>query len=400
MAGRRASSRGRSRWPRRIAIAAGAVIVLVIVLCVTVPGLSSALGSLAGAFRHPPKAFDATPAPPAPDYGESRAWMAFPGRNGPERSTPSGFTAIDEASAPADVFFIHPTTYLENDVWNAAYDVDGPYNLPVVLGQISAFNGCCRLYAPQYRQSSLSALKSSPQANQLAYSDVARAFRWYIEHENHGRPFIIAGHSQGAGLAVRLLQAEILATPLRKQLVAAYVLGAYVPSNFGDVGLPTCGSALQTGCIIGWNTTQTGRDGAKLVTRNVSYWWQGAERKSGNLPAVCVNPLTWTETGAAPASANAGSLGFPKPPYPKTATTLGALWPHLTGAVCKDSLLAVDVPNKAPEGYHDALALVYGSYHRNDFGMFYAAVRQNAIDRAKAFTATSAQAPASPAGGR
>jgi hypothetical protein len=394
MAGRRASTRGRFGWLRWIAIAVGIVVVLAIGVCVTVPGASSAVGSLAEAFRHPPKAFDATPASLAPDYSQGRAWLAYPGRNGPERSTPSGFTAVDETSAPADVFFIHPTTYLKNDVWNAPYDVDAPYNLPVVLGQISAFNGCCRLYAPQYRQASLGALKASPQAVGLAYSDVARAFRYYVEHENRGRPFIIAAHSQGAGLAVRLLQAEILATPLRKQLVAAYVVGAYAPSNFGDLGLPTCGSALQTGCIVSWNTTQTGRNGAQLLTRNVSYWWQGAERKSGDLPAVCVNPLTWTEAGAAPASANAGSLGFPKPPYPKTANSLGPLWPHLTGAVCKDRLLAVDVPKKAPEGYHDALALVYGSYHRNDFGMFYAAIRQNAIDRAEAFSASPAQASA------
>lgn len=344
-------------------------------------------------MRQPAKPFDATPLPPAPDYAQSRAWMAFPGRDGPERSTPPGFKAVDEAAAPADVFFIHPTTYLKNDVWNAAYDADGPYNYPVILGQISIFNGCCRLYAPQYRQSSLYALKNSQAANDVAYGDVARAFRYYIAHENHGRPFIIAGHSQGASLAVRLLQEEILATPLRTQLVAAYVLGTYVPSNFGEQGLPVCGSARQTGCIVGWNTSQTGHTGALIMVRDAKYWWKGAVRRSGSLPAVCINPLTWTANGAAPASANAGSLGFPAPPYPQHAVTLPALWPHLTGAVCTDKLLAVDVPSEAPPGYHDSLALLYGSYHRNDFGMFYAAIRQNAIDRVAAYTAHAPSAP-------
>jgi hypothetical protein len=338
-------------------------------------------------LRHPPRPFEATPAPAAPDYAQGRAWMAFPGRDGPERSVPPGFEAVDEAGAPADVFFIHPTTYLKNDVWNAPYDVDGPYNLPVELGQISAFNGCCRLYAPQYRQASLNALKTSPAAVQLAYSDVARAFRYYIAHENHGRPFIIAAHSQGAFLAVELLQAQILGTPLRKQLVAAYVAGSYVPSNFAELGLPTCASARQTGCVVGWNTSQTGRTGAMIMVRKTNYWWKGGVRNSGALPAVCVNPLTWTEGGAAPASANPGSLPFPAPPYPKRASALPALWPHLTGAVCKDRLLDVDVPQKAPGGYHDALAFVYGSYHKNDFGLFYAAIRQNAIDRVAAFEA-------------
>ena len=342
---------------------------------------------LAESFRHPARPFAASRAPPAPDYGQARAWLTFPGRDGPERSTPPGVMAVDEAAAPADLFFVHPTTYLKNDVWNAPYDAEAPYDGPVVLGQISIFNGCCRLYAPRYRQASLSGLKTSPPAVDLAYDDVARAFRRYVAHANHGRPFIVAGHSQGAYLAVELLQREVLASPqLRKQLVAAYVVGTYVPSNFAEQGLPTCESARQTGCIVAWNTSQTGRRGALMQVKDAGYWWRGGVRKSGTLPAVCVNPLTWTQSGAAPASANAGSLGFPEPPFPRRAATLEPLWPHLTGAVCRDRLLDVDVPAKAPKGYHDSLALVFGSYHRNDFGLFYAAIRQNAIDRAAAFT--------------
>jgi hypothetical protein len=371
---------GLPRWARALAVLAA---------CAALGGCG-VIGALAESLKHPPRPFGQTPAPPAPDYGQARAWMSFPGRNGPERSTPPGVAPVDEAAAPADLFFVHPTTYLKNDVWNAPYDADAPYNGPVVLGQISAFNGCCRIYAPQYRQASLRGLKTSPPAVDLAYDDVARAFRWYVAHANHGRPFIIAAHSQGAYLAVQLLQREVLAGPLRKQLVAAYVVGTYVPSNFGDVGLPPCASARQTGCIAAWNTSQTGRRGALMQVKDAGYWWQGGVRKSGTLPAVCVNPLNWSETDAAPAAANGGSLGFPEPPFPKTAGKLEPLWPHLTGAVCRDKLLDVDVPGKAPKGYHDSLALVYGSYHRNDFGLFYAAIRQNAVDRATAFAQATA----------
>ena len=351
--------------------------------CATLSGCHF-VNSITQAFTHPPKPFNATPAPAEPNYAESRAWMAFPGRNGAERSTTPGVRAIDEKTAAADVFFIHPTTYLKNDVWNAAYDVNGPYNYPVLLGQVSAFNGCCRIFAPHYRQSSLTGLKN-PQAVQLAYGDVARAFRYYIAHENHGRPFIIASHSQGTRLTVQLLQTEILGTPLRKQLVAVYAIGSYVPSNFGELGLPVCENARQTGCIVSWNASKTGRTGAMMMVHNAAYWWKGAERQSGNLPAVCVNPLTWTENGAAPAAANAGSLAFPAPPFPAHAITLPPLWPHLTGAVCKDKLLDADIPISAPEGYNDMLAFLYGSYHRNEYGMFYAAIRQNAIDRVASF---------------
>jgi hypothetical protein len=355
-------------------------------LCATTLSGCGVVGGVIESLKHPPKPFAETPAPPAPDYAQSKAWMAFPGRDGIERSVPAGFTAVDEATAPADLFFIHPTTYLKNDRWNAPYDIDAPYNAPVLISQVGAFNGCCRMYAPHYRQSTLGALKSSPPSVELAYADVARAFRYYIEHENHGRPFIIAAHSQGAALAVRLLQEEILGKPIQKQLVAAYVAGSYAPANFGDVGLPACTTPTQTGCIASWNTTQVGKTGAFMVTRNTTYWWQGAYRKSGTLGAVCTNPLTWTPDTKAPASANPGSMTFPGAPFPTSATTLPALIPHLTGAGCKDGLLEVDVRDKPGEGFHDSLTLFFGSYHRSDFGLFYAAIRQNAIDRAKAMS--------------
>ena len=88
---------------------------------------------------------------------------------------------------------------------------------------------------------------------------------WYLANENHGRPFILASHSQGSGHAVRLLQQDILGTPLQHQLIAAYVIGAYVPSEFTTLGLPICDRADETGCIVSWNTTQVGRRGAERL---------------------------------------------------------------------------------------------------------------------------------------
>jgi len=339
--------------------------------------------------KHPSAPFDPKHAPPAPDYSQPQAWLAFPGRNGLERSTPPGMTAVDEARAPVDVFFIHPTTFLKNDRWNADYDVsdaDAPLNSGVLLDQVSAFNGCCRLYAPRYRQATLAALSRSIPAVEFAYADVARAFRYYIAHENHGRPFIIASHSQGSAHAIRLLQAEILGTPLQKRLVAAYVIGAYVPSDFVKLGLPTCDTPRQTGCILAWNTVQEGR-GPRMLVEHKIYWWQGKEKSSNQPPSICVNPLTWNETGIAAADANPGSLPFPKPPATHRAVTLPALVPRLTGAACRKELLEVNVPLFGPSGFQDMLSVVMGSYHVNDYGLFYAAIRRNAIARTQAWAA-------------
>ncbi len=114
---------------------------------------------------------------------------------------------------------------------------------------------------------------------------------------------------------------------------------------------------------------------------------------SSGVPAVCVNPLTWTEKGGADAAANAGSLPFPEKPFPSAAVTLPALVPTLTGAVCNDALLDVDIPwGSDPHGFRDTLTLLYGSFHRNDYGLFYANIRTNAVDRVARWQANAAAA--------
>jgi len=358
-------------------------ILLTIIVLLALLSQCSITKSLIESTRKPDAPFAQTKAPPAPDYAQKAAWFALPGANGLERSVPPGFTAIDEGAAPADVFFIHPTMYLKNDVWNAPYDVDGAYNGPVLLAQLSAFNGCCLLYAPHYRQASLAGLANGD-AVAFAYEDVARAFRYYIEHYNRGRPFIIASHSQGTGHAVRLLQEAIVGTPLQDRLVAAYTIGAYTPASFASLGLPICNDARQTGCVLSWNASQEGRTAASMLTKGVDFWWQGKRVKS-TAPAICVNPLTWTQKGAANASANAGSLPFPEAPYPRQAAALAPLEKGLTGARCTDMLLDVDVAWGSP--FRDTLSWLYGSYHRNDYGLFYASIRANATDRVASWKA-------------
>lgn len=358
-------------------------ILFAIVVALVLLSQCSITQSLIESGRKPDKPFAETKAPPAPDYAQRAAWFARPGGHGPERSVPPGFAAIDEARAPADVFFIHPTMYLKNDVWNAPYDVDGAYNGPVLLAQLSAFNGCCLLYAPHYRQASLAGLRDGD-AVALAYDDVARAFRYYIAHYNRGRPFIIASHSQGTGHAVRLLQEAVIGTPLQDRLVAAYTVGAYTPASFAALGLPTCNAPRQTGCVLSWNASQEGRTAASMLTKDVDFWWQGKRVKS-RAPAICVNPLTWTEKGGAKAAANRGSLPFPEAPYPDQAATLAPLAKEVTGARCNDMLLEVDVGWRSP--FRDTLGWLYGSYHRNDYGLFYANIRANAIDRVASWKA-------------
>jgi hypothetical protein len=376
-------SRRPRRWGRRLAIAA-------LVIVVALAGLSRC--DIVQAMRSPAAPFDPKAVPPAPDYAQSAAWLALPDSNGMERSAPSGSAAVAVAQAPADVFFIHPTTFKGNRLWNAPYDADdaaAPLNGPVLLEQASVFNACCRIFAPHYRQASLAGLKDAA-AFDLAYDDVLRAFRYFIAHQNAGRPFIIASHSQGTGHALRLLQDAVIGTPLQQRMVAAYLIGGYAPHDYDTIGLPVCDAPRQTGCVLAYNTSEVGRNGARMLIDHKTYWWQGRIKLRDPSAPICVNPLTWRDEArdrtAAPAAANAGSVPFPKPPFAAGPVVL-PLVPHLTGAACRNGLLEVDIPWSAPRGFRDTLSLLFGSYHRGDYGIFYSALRSNAVARVAAWRA-------------
>ena len=126
-----------------------------------------------------------------------------------------------------------------------------------------------------------------------------RAFDYYLAHENHGRPFIIASHSQGSLHALRLLQERIAGRPAAaSSLVAAYVIGYYVPADIGRLGIAVCDSPTQTGCLVDWNTVKEGvRAGAHEQSRFI--WWEGRYQHPAGRALVCVNPLNWRAGGKA-----------------------------------------------------------------------------------------------------
>ncbi len=327
--------------------------------------------------------------PPAPDYSQAAAWAVWPGRPSEADVVPSGIvdTSSGEASR-VDVFFVHPTTYLSRPNNNAHFDEPGVTTTLIERGvlrsQVSAFNHCCRIYAPHYRQAALAAFfhrndAADAAALDLAYQDVLRAFDFYLASENHGRPFIIAGHSQGSLHVLRLLQERIAGKAVQKQMVAAYVIGYFVPQEIERTGLGVCRAATQTGCLISWNTVKP--NAATTEKRSTHLVWLSREyQRLGDRPVVCTNPLNWSlDRGEAPASLNLGAL-----PGVHPSQDLRPIIPALTGASCHDGELAVSIPWGRRHGFADALTL-FGSYHIYDYNLFYTNIRVNADERAAAF---------------
>jgi len=210
--------------------------------------------------EYAPVGFSEVEAPEILDYSLAANWAALPTVEDGADVLPEGFED-GQATAQVDVFFVHPTTFMYTDSgWNAgpndaiALDITTDKVLP---NQASVFNGVGRIYAPHYRQAHLKSyfnLQSGGyEALLLAYSDVRRAFLYYLEHYNEGRPFILASHSQGTTHSIVLIDELIDGKALQEQLVAAYLIGMPVPKDTFQV-LPPCDAPGDFGCYSSWCT--------------------------------------------------------------------------------------------------------------------------------------------------
>jgi hypothetical protein len=325
--------------------------------------------------------FEAPVAGGGPDYAEPSSWIARPGASDdPSLWVPGGFTG--SRSGGAAVFYIHPTTYLDRDRWNAPLASGGQTEFRTELfvqSQASAFNGAGRVWAPRYRQAAFGAFllrsEDASKALDLAYGDVARAFDRFVE-ESGDRPIILAGHSQGALHLERLLREKIAGKRIARRIVAAYVVGWPISTSadLPVLGLPACRSAPQTGCILSWLTFGDPPN-PDLIFDN----WQktkgfnGGERRQRDV--LCVNPLTGTQDGAAPPQDNPGTL-VPTPDLRSASLSRGAV-----GAHCDRGLLILDgqIPGIGP------YALPGNNYHVYDYSLFWGAIRNDAERRLAAW---------------
>jgi hypothetical protein len=307
----------------------------------------------------------------APDYSNLDYWAAHPEKWDPSDSVPLPLRENYRRDTMADVFFIHPTTYIKKKNpadWNAAIDdadMNAKTDYSTILFQASIFNEAGRVFAPRYRQANYFAyFPKTPEdtlharaAFELAYEDVKAAFLYYLKHYNHGRPIIIATHSQGATHGKRLLKELFDGKELAKQLVAAYLVGMPLEPDY-FLSIKPCNSPTQTGCAISWRTMKNG--------------FKPAYMKAENFVSIVTNPLTWNaDLPVAARSLNKGGvlLNFNKPVTALVNAEVinGVLWtgkPHFFGNIFLRSK----------------------NYHIADMNFFYYSIRQNAKDRVASFT--------------
>ena len=329
----------------------------------------------------PKGAFEPTKAGDAPDYAALDSWLARPG----VAEDPSAWRPQEDlqpTTVIARVFFVHPTTYLLTDRWNAALfpggDSEGRTKL-FVQSQASAFAGSGEIWAPRYRQAAYGAFllktENAQKALDLAYGDVATAFEEFTRRNPDG-PIIIAGHSQGALHVERLLREKVARQPIATRIIAAYVVGwpISVTADLPALGLPACAGPDQARCIVSWMTFGDPPN-PDFILRDweKTKGFNGGARRQDD--ALCVNPISGVRDGAADAAINPGTL------IPSVGFQDATLQPAVVGARCERGLLLLD--RDAPE--LGGFVLPGNNYHAYDYALFWGAVRRDVQRRIAAW---------------
>ena len=225
----------------------------------------------------------------ATDYADKKNWACC---------------EADKPGCDFDIFYIPPTLFC--DPLNPRMNIRRDTELRRRIARFSARQ--CATVAPRARI-------FSPFVRMLDYSyislgvcspggwrrfrpliptvdDAREAFRYYLKHFNHGRPYVVFGHSQGAMVLYQVIRREPAATS-RRGFVAAYLIGMphltteEIAADMAPRGIRPASRADDVGVVIGWNS-QCPNVGNVFFTKHGTY---------------CINPLNW-RTDATPARAN------------------------------------------------------------------------------------------------
>ncbi len=259
---------------KRVKIIAG------IILCFCLPLLIVACHNDA----EPKPAIEMVYVPMAPDYTDPLMWHVI--RN-------------DSDGTGADVFYIPSTWEFDWTTTDGAichyadpsredHRADMSIEIEGVADYMADGND---FYSPFYRHITLDSWATlnedtiSRRYHDVAFKDVKAAFDLYLRKHNSGRPFILAGFSQGGKSVVELI--KTLDEDTRSRMVAAYVMGYKVTPN--DVAsypyIKAATDSIDTGTVICYNSVSDVKYTKPVVAApNV----------------MCINPVNW-KTDATPA---------------------------------------------------------------------------------------------------
>ena len=292
------------------------------------------------------------------DYGDTGNWAYY---------------ALGE-DKDVDVFLICPTvdTRSETNSFDLNDKLKGKFVSALDMEK-GIYEETGRLFSPYYRQMSMNAYKlpeaEREKALEVAYADVAAAFRWYLDNENDGRGLILAGFSQGSQMCLELLKKfyggdSAEARALRENLIAVYAIGWSVTEETAEAWpqITPARGETDTGVVVSFDC----EDGSLTDTLVIP---------AGTV-ALSINPLNWKTDGtAADASLCSGAV----------MSTGAEPIPGLCGAYigARGELVVTGV---SPADYPAVIDIFpEGAYHIYDYMFFFTNLKDNVAARAAAW---------------
>ena len=309
-----------------------------------------------------------TPKDNAPDYSQKSCWYKMP-----------------EITKEFDTFYIYSTMYMganEGDPDYATLDnaemLDGLKIEHAIKS--SAFEESTNLFIPLYRQAGMKVAgeswKKTGHIDEAVagtpYTDITAALDYYFKNYNEGRPFVIAGHSQGSAILRFVLKDYFKKHPdYYERMVAAYAIGYSITKDDLEANphMKFATGETDTGVIISWHA-----EGPKNAEVNAP--------SAVLLPnGISINPLNWKRDDTyAPASMNLGSIVLDE----KTgATEIRDIEGDAQVNLARGTVItnAKAVPNEMVEFAGPQ------SYHQDDYSIFYNNIKDNVAKRIAAYKA-------------
>jgi len=292
------------------------------------------------------------------DYADTANWLSIP----------------ENIDKDVDVIYYYPTCYTSADSKKEVVaDIDDESMRAKaqikLVEQASVFEDSCNVFAPYYRQLdgtyalTLSAEDGQTLVRYAASKDATDALDYYFENYNNGRPFIIAGHSQGSEVSIFLLADYFKDHPdYYERMVAAYPIGWSVTEDLlsENTHLKFAEGANDTGVIVSWNT-----EGPENIGQHNAVVLEGAKS---------INPINWkTDASYASAEKNFGSVIDGE---------------ELQGiADAQIDLERGTLITNADKAYAISANDIFGpaSFHDNDYALYYNNIKFNVRDRIEAY---------------
>ena len=185
---------------------------------------------------------------------------------------------LPEVTRDVDTFYIYSTMYMGGNAGDYA-ELDNAEVLENIgvehAIKSSAFEDATNLFIPYYRQAGMALAGEiwkrtgsiEAAVRGIPYGDITAALDYYFEHCNGGRPFVIAGHSQGAAILRLVLRDYFRVHPeYYRRMVAAYAIGYTISREDLEANphMKFATGETDTGVIISWHA-----EGPKNVEANV-----------------------------------------------------------------------------------------------------------------------------------